>query len=68
MALTVLLFLALGPSKELFEVIAIDNPCAARWRLLKDMIVVHLCLNRSLSLFVAQMDRIISLREAEMRE
>ena len=68
MALAVLLFLALGSSKELFEVIAIDNSCAARRRLLKDMIVVHLSLNRCLSLLIAQMDRIIRLREAKVRE
>ena len=68
MALAVLLFLALGSSEKLLKVIAIDNPCAARWRLLKDMIVVHLCLNRCLSLLIAQMDWIIRLREAKVRE
>ena len=53
MALAVLLFLALGSPEKLLEVIAIDDSSAARRRLLKDMIVVHLSLNRRLSLFVA---------------
>ena len=68
MALAVLLFLALGSPEKLLEVIAIDDSSAAWRRLLKDMIVVHLSLNRCLSLLIAQMDWIIRLREAEMRE
>ena len=62
-----LLILGLGP-EQVHKVILADDPGPARRRLQEDVIIVHLRLDSCLCLLVTQMNRVISVSEAKVRE